>query len=431
MKQMQFKLANNLSVILVPMPGVKSITSLVLGNTGSRFETKAQWGLAHFFEHMVFKGTKKYPTPMSLATTLDSVGAQSNAFTSKEYTGYYIKSASRHLDLALDVLAEMMFAPLLKDEDIERERGVIVEEINMYLDTPMQYIGNVFEQMIYAGSGLEHDIIGTKKSIAQFQSADFRKFLRQWYGPANLTLVVAGDAQVLRQPQTVKQIESHFGVSLPSRQNQRQPTQTLAAQEPAFSQKRMQVVQKKTEQTHLILAWPGISLADSRRYALSLLATIMGGNMSSRLFTEVREKRGLCYYVRSDVDQYHNTGSFGASAGVDPHRVHQAVEVIIDQFNQLASGQKPITAAELNRAQEYLTGNITLSLEDSRSLAQWFGLKDILLHQTETPTEVLKKLKAVKLTSVNQLAQELIQPDAMRLALIGPFKAEEFRSYVS
>ena len=423
----QLELKNNLRVILVPMPGVSSTTALVLGNTGSRFETKSQLGIAHFFEHMVFKGTKKYPTPLEITTALDAVGAQSNAFTSKEYTGYYVKSASRHLPLTLDVLSQMMFAPLLKEKDIKRESGVIIEEINMYLDQPMHLVGNLFEQMMYEGSGLAHDILGTKESVASFRSDDFYKFLNKWYGPANLTLVIAGDASVIESSPLEKEIKSRFAALPAERENKRQATYDLAKDEPKFGSKKLAVEFKETEQTHLILAWPGVKLRDKRRPALSLLSVIMGGNMSSRLFVEVREKHGLGYYVRSEVDYFHHTGAFGAAAGVDPKRTHQALEIMANEFYLLAEGKKPVTTKELERAKEFLAGQTALSLEDSRSVAQWFGLKDVLLDKIETPEESLAKVKAVTLDEINQLARDLVQKDQMRLAVVGPFKEGDFR----
>ncbi len=430
MKYKRFELDNGLRVILVPMESVESATVLVLGNTGSRFETKDQWGIAHFFEHMVFKGTKSYPSPLDIALAFDSIGAISNAFTSKEYTGYFAKTASKHIPLALEVLSEMMFFPLLKEAGIKRESGVITEEINMYLDQPMQQVGNEFEKLMYAGSGLAHDILGTKKSVASFTSDDFRRFLARWYGPANLTLVIAGDADSLTQPDLGKQIEKNFNLDLKDRESQRQATYQLAKKERRFGSGLLKVIEKKTEQAHLVLAWPGLNLKDKRRPALSLLSVIMGGNMSSRLFVEVREKRGLGYYVRAEADYYHQTGSFGASAGVDPSRVHQAVEVIVNQFKQLAEGKRPITQTELENAKEYLTGQVSLSLEDSRSVAQWFGLKDVLMDKIKTPEESLVEIRAVTLNEINELAKELIQLGQMRLAVIGPFKESEFRKYV-
>ena len=430
MKYERFELDNGLRVILVPMESVESATVLILGNTGSRFESKDQWGIAHFFEHMVFKGTKSYPSPLDVALAFDSIGALSNAFTSKEYTGYFAKTASKHIPLALKVLSEMMFFPLLKEADIKRESGVIIEEINMYLDQPMQQVGNEFEKLMYAGSGLAHDILGTKKSVASFTPDDFKKFLAQWYGPANLTLVIAGDASSLTQPDLNKQIEKNFNLRIKNRESKRQPTHQLAIKEKRFGSSLLKVVEKETEQAHLVLAWPGIRLADKRRPALSLLSVVMGGNMSSRLFVEVREKRGLGYYVRSENDYYHHAGAFGAAAGVDPARVHQAIEVIVDQFRQLAEGKRPITGKELENAKEYLAGQVSLSLEDSRSVAQWFGLKDVLLNEIKTPAQSLAKVQAVSLDEVNKLAKELVQSGQMRLAVIGPFRESEFRKYV-
>jgi predicted Zn-dependent peptidase len=424
------RLNSGLNVILVPMPGVQSVTVLALNNTGSRYEKPHEEGIAHFFEHMVFKGTKNYPSAQILASAIDAIGADFNAFTSKEYTGYYVKSASRHIEKSLDVVSDMLLQPLLKPEDIEREKGVIIEEINMYLDTPMRLVGNLFEQMAYDGTGLSHDIIGGKETVSNLTEADFRRFLQQWYGLGNLVLIVAGDEAVVTAPATLKTIDQYF-----SKEHEPRPKdkidirKQLASQKPKgrgpFSPHRLHVEHKPTEQAHLVMGWPGLKRGDKDRYALSLLNVILGGNMSSRLFMEVREKRGLCYYVRSDIDYFHDGGLFGASAGVDPKRIKEALQVITDEFHAVLSGEKPLTEADLQKAKEYATGTTVLGFEDSRSVAQYFGLRQVLLDTIESPDELLEKLRAVTLPEVEQVAKRLIKKGELRLAVIGPFKNKE------
>lgn len=426
-------LANGLPVLLVEMPSVQSVTALVLTNTGSRYEIPEHAGIAHFFEHMVFKGTEKYPDPQTLASAIDAIGADFNAFTSKEYTGYYVKSASQHLGTSLDVLSDMLLRPLLKQEDIDREKGVIIEEINMYKDTPMNHVANLFEQMAYADFGLSHDIIGSKETVSSLTSEDFQSFLSSWYGLPNMLLVLAGDASVLSKKDTLKMVEAAFSKqTAQSRIKDKVKVAQYFSAEP-LSEHRLHVENKQTEQAHLVLGWKGLPRTDEEHRAqLSVLGTLMGGNMSSRLFSEVREKRGLCYYVRADVDFYHEVGLVGASAGVDPSRVYEAIEVILAEFKQVSDGSKPVTADELARAKEYIRGTLTLSFEDSRSVAQSFGMKQLLLNKTETLEESLEKIQKVTLKQVNDLAKLLFTKSNPKLAVIGPFEdTSKFESLIN
>lgn len=425
-------LDSGLELIRIPMASISSVTALVLGNTGSRYEKPAQQGLAHFFEHMVFKGTKKYPDPQVLASTIDAVGAQSNAFTSKEYTGYYVKAASKHLERSLDVLSDMLLQPLIRPEDIEREKGVIIEEINMYSDSPMQDIDNVFDQLLFENESLGHDVIGTKETVSGMTHQDFLDLLSSWYGLPNLTLVLAGDVTVVESDQTLDLVSKLFGGEKRPQENRVDHRVEVA---PLLKSSwkntgRLLVKTKQTEQAHLMLGWPGLVRSDERRYALALLSIVLGGNMSSRLFTEVREKRGLCYYVHSTVDYYHDAGVFGAAAGVDPRRIHEAVQVIIDEFSQLSSANKAISQQELDRAREFAMGTLVLSLEDSQSVAQYYGVRQLLQRKIDTPDAVIERLKRVTLEEINLLAQTLLKSGEMRLALIGPFEQAEFEKYV-
>jgi predicted Zn-dependent peptidase len=424
LKHQIVKTTKGLTVVKIPMSSVESVTVLAFANTGSRYETPELQGIAHFFEHMVFKGTANYATSQILAAAVDGVGADFNAFTSKEYTGYYVHSAAQHVALALDVVSDMLLTPKLQQADIDREKGVIIEELNMYVDSPQRHIDNVFENLLFgADPGLAHDIVGTKQTIQSFTSADFSRFLNHWYGLNNLVLVVAGDERVVNSKTLMEQIETAFGKAP---QSERGTTAKEAREKSlapkVFGDERLSVVYRKTEQAHFILGWPGIHRLDPRRYALSLLSTILGGNMSSRLFTEVREQRGLCYYVHSSDDYFQDVGVFGAAAGVDPKRAAEALKVTVGEFLDIASGKRLITELELQRAKDYVVGKTVLGLEDSESVAQYFGIKQLLRGEIETPDEVLAKVKAVKLDDLHQIAQQLIIKDQLRLAIIGPFK---------
>lgn len=424
LKHQVVQTSKGLTVVKIPLAAVESVTVLALANTGSRYETPNLQGIAHFFEHMVFKGTANYPTPQALAAAVDGVGADFNAFTSKEYTGYYVRSAAEHVKLAVDVVSDMLMTPKLQQADIDREKGVIIEELNMYVDSPQRHIDNVFENLLFgADPGLAHDIVGTKQTIQSFTSEDFSRFLNHWYALNNLVLVVAGDERVVNDPALLELIESAFSKKTQAdRDQQAKKAREAAMPAQVFGAEKLSVVYRKTEQAHFILGWPGIHRQDPRRYALSLLSTILGGNMSSRLFTEVREQRGLCYYVHSSDDYFQDVGVFGAAAGVDPNRAAEALKVTIGEFLSLADGSRPITEAELQRAKDYVVGKTILGLEDSESVAQYYGMKQLLRGTIETPDEVLEKIRAVKLVELHQIAQQLIKKEQLRLAIIGPFK---------
>ncbi len=443
------KFNQQLPLLTIDLPAAESVTVMFLANTGSRYEPVGKEGIAHFFEHMVFKGSANYPNAQVLARTLDSVGAEFNAFTSKEYTGYYVKSAANNFDLALDVLSDMLFAPLLKQTDIDREKGVIIEELNMYVDTPQAHIANVFEELIFAKESLAHDIIGNKASIRSLTSADFQNFLNNFYGPENLLLVLAGGLDKIAQKQ--KLLAAKVAATFNKLNNKRGQNQKLAVpkakqnkdakptmvNESAFSKRRFKLVKRASEQAHFVMAWPALDLHHPDRYILSVLAVILGGNMSSRLFTEVREKRGLCYYVRSDSEYYHDCGYLGASAGVDPQRLREAIRASKDVFYNLANerGQVGetglISAEELLRAQNYLKGTTLLNLEESNNVAQFYGFKQLLNDKILSPKEVIAKIEAVTIKDLQRLAKLIFKKEQLRFAIIGNFSnAKEIQQWV-
>jgi len=418
------KLKSGLTIVRLPMATVKSVTVLVLANTGSRYESPENQGIAHFFEHMVFKGTQAYPNAQELAAVVDGIGADFNAFTSKEYTGYYVRAASGHVELALDVVSDMLLTPKLDQADIDREKGVIVEELNMYVDSPQRHIDNVFDALMFATDpGLAHDIVGTKQTIKSFKSQDFKKFLADWYDLSNLVLVVAGDETVVSGDLLKGQISAAFAKTVTqARLKDTAERRERNLHQKSFGQERVKLVYRKTKQASFVWGWPGLDRFHPDRYALAVLSTILGGNMSSRLFTEVREKRGLCYYVHTSEDAFNDVGVFGGGAGVDPVRAAEAIYVTLGEFLALANGEKTVSAAELQRAKEYIIGKTTLGLEDSESVAQYYGLRQLLKGKIETADETLAKIKAVNLDDLSRIAKQLIKHDQLRLAIIGPFK---------
>jgi predicted Zn-dependent peptidase len=402
------KLPNGVRVLLVPMKGVESVTTMLLVKTGSRNETEAQAGISHVLEHMVFKGTKTYPSPMAISEAVDGIGAEQNAFTNKEYTGYYITSAAKHLPLALDIQAEMLTKPLLPQTDLEREREVIVEEINMYEDQPMAKAGEEFENLMYAGSSLGREIIGTKETVRATQASDLRTYLDKWYRGSNILMVIAG--KMSSTTEVTELIASKLGGV-----TQHGLDEYLSAG--SYGKPRAVHVKKKTEQAHFYVGVPGLSMHDDRRYALQLAQVVLGGGMSSRLFNEIREKRGLAYYVRSELDTTFDTGYLAVRAGVNLAQLSEAMKVVKEELFKLGS---TITTAELHKAKEYVLGRLPLSLEESMGVAQFFGIRTLIKDEVMQPDELITRVKDVTMEEVRAVCAELIQEREVRSVVVGP-----------
>lgn len=422
------QLESGLKVVAVPMPAVKSVTALLLVNTGSRYEEKTEHGAAHLLEHLVFRGTKSYPDTLKLSIAFDSIGGSSNAFTSKEYTGFYVNAASRHLEYCLNLLKELVFFPLIRPKDVEQEKAVVIEEIKMYHDSPDDLVNEEFERSVYQGSSLEHPISGSISSVQNQSAGSLRRFLNKWYGLDNLTLVIAGDAKKLNSASCLRQIKQVFSheqatsdlqKELQKRANHHQERRQEFLTDNPISTKKKVSIKKETEQTHLVLGWPGLRRDDPDRYVLTVLANVMGGNRSSRLFHVVREQANLAYYIYADVDQYHDGGMMSVSAGLNRERTSEGIELIQQQFQDVVEGKAPITAKELERAKDYLNGRIVLGLESSRAVAQHYGLSWLLLGRLEDPQKVIDGIRQVELNEVEELAKKLIQPKEMRLAKVG------------
>jgi predicted Zn-dependent peptidase len=402
---------------------MESSTITVWVKTGSRNETKQIGGISHFLEHMVFKGSKKRPSAKEIAVVIDSIGGEFNASTSKEWTNFHIKARNEALPTAFDVLSDMVLNPLLKSEDIEREKGVILEEWAMYEDTPMYKIGDVFENLIYKDNPLGRDIIGTRDSIKNVKRADFVRYRKIHYGIDNLLITVAGGT---KEKDILKLAEKYFG-SL--KNNNKEKVKKFKTKQ---KKSRVLLYPKKKEQAHFILGFLGNRMGNKDRHIESVLAVILGRGMSSRLFTEVREKRGLAYAVRTSSDRYVDTGYIGTYAGVDIKRIDEAIKVILSEHYELASGKNMITKDELKKAKEYIKGHLALSLEDTRVVGSFFGIEELLLGKTETPEDIYKGIDKVTIDDVLRVAKEFFVPERLNLAIIGPYKDQKrFEKLVS
>jgi predicted Zn-dependent peptidase len=401
-------LDNGLRVLTADLPHAQSVTVAIMLAAGSRYETPESGGIAHFSEHMFFKGTERRPTARDIAGEIDAIGGEFNAFTGKESTTYYVKCAAESRDVALDVLVDMLRNSRFDAEEIEREKGVIVEEMNMYFDTPRDFIGGVYEELLYGDQPLGRDIIGTKETVRGATRETFTDYLDRWYKPSRMVLGVAGrigDDLLERAQELLGDL----------------PAETTGEPDPVapYANGRVRVFEKASDQAHVCLGVQSLPLAHPDRYALSLLATALGGGMSSRLFTEVRERRGLAYYVHGLNHSYTDAGTLYAQAGVDITRIDDAVSTIAAELKKIAA--EPLPADELEKARSFAKGRFVLQLESPQGLMM-FGLRrEVLEGRAAEPEAVLAGLDAVTVEDVSRVAQELIAADRFRLAVIGPF----------
>jgi predicted Zn-dependent peptidase len=406
-------LDNGLRVLTADMPAAKSVACFVMLAAGSRYETRETNGIAHFTEHMFFKGTESRPTAREIAGEIDSIGGEFNAFTGKEYTGYFVKCAAEHRDTALDVLVDMLRHSKFDPEEIEREKGVIVEEMNMYYDTPRDYVDGVYDELLYGDQPLGWEVIGTKDTVRAATRETFLEYLDRWYRAPRMVAGVAGAVGT----DIVAQLGELLGDVQDGSTGAPDPVS------PVENGSRVKLHTKTSDQAHLRLGVHSYPLGHPDRYALTLLATALGGGMSSRLFSEVRERRGLAYYIYAYNQGYTDTGTLFAQGGVDLNRIDDAVTTIVAEFERIAA--KPLDAAELEKARNYAKGRLVLSLEDPKGMIM-FGLRDEVLEgRVREPDEVLAGLDAVTLEDVHRVAQDIIREGRLNLALIGPFDEPE------
>lgn len=415
MKHILTRLDNGVRLLTVPMPSLESVTVTIWAGVGSRAEENSLAGISHFLEHMVFKGSKSRPSAKLIAEAVDEIGGEFNAATSKEWTNFYIKARSGNVDLAFDVLSDMVLNPILKAEEIEREKGVILEEMAMYEDTPMLKIGDVFEGLIFKGDSLGRDIIGFEKSIRSIKRDDFERYRNTHYYADNIVVSVAGGVEADK----VRGLAENYFSSLKASGKKEEKKYKFR---PVQKSPGVFLKSKKNEQAHFILGFLAGERGSQERFKEAVLASILGGGMSSRLFIEVRERRGLAYSVKTSMDRFVDTGEFASYAGVDVPKAQEAIKVILDEHYSLARGKKKISLKELNKAKEYIKGHLALSLEDTKDVNGFYGESELMLGKIETPDEVFAGIDKVTIDDVVNRAKELFVPERLNLAIIGPYK---------
>ena len=407
-------LDNGLRVLTSNLDHAQSVTCMVMLAAGARYETPDTNGIAHFAEHMFFKGTERRPTARDIAGEIDAIGGEFNAFTGKEYTAYYVKCAAEHRDIALDVLVDMLRNSRFDEEEIDREKGVIIEEMNMYFDTPRDFIGGVYEKLLYGDQPLGWDIIGRKETVRNATRPTFMDYLGRWYKPSRMVVGIAGRIG----DDAVERVRELMGDLADGPTGEPEPALD-------YQDDRVTVFTKQSDQAHLVLGVPSYPIEHPDRYALQMVSTVLGGGMSSRLFTEVRERRGLAYYVFGTNHSYKDAGSLYSQAGVDINRIDEAVTTIASELKKIA--EEPVPSDELEKARNFTKGRFVLNLESPQGLILFGVRKEVTEGRAPDPEEVLADIDAVTAEDVARVAQDLITDDQLRLAVIGPFDdAERF-----
>ena len=405
---------SGLRLVTVPMQGTKTVTVFVLVGTGSKYETKDINGISHFLEHMMFKGTTKRPHYLDISRELESIGASFNAFTSKEYTGYYAKASSAKKDIIMDVVFDIFLNSTMNEEAIQTERHVVVEEIAMYNDNPQYLVGRDFEKLLYGDQPAGWDVAGEKETILGLKREQFVEYFKTHYVAGNTVVAVAGDID----PEEIKKKVGNYFQHIRTAPKFGKPKVVEKQTAPG-----LHVFYKDTDQAHLVLGFRSHDMFDERRYAVDILADVLGGGLSSRLFDEIREKRGLAYYVSAGQDSYTDSGYFGVSAGVNLAKVADAITATLTELKKVS--QDGVTEKELAQAKNKAEGRTAMALEKSDFVANTSASSLLFRNFLLTPEEELAKIKAVTLADVAAVAKDIFLEDRLNLAIVGPFKDPE------
>jgi predicted Zn-dependent peptidase len=410
-----------LRVVVVPMKDNPTVTVLVMVEAGSKYETKNITGLSHFLEHMCFKGTEKRPSAKHISGELDAIGSHYNAFTSQEYTGYYAKAEARHLDKLLDVVSDLYLHQTLPEAEIEKEKGVIIEEINMYEDMPHRHVHDLYMEVLYGDQPAGWEIAGTRESVKAMKRQDFVEYRNSHYVGDATTVIVTGNVD---ENKIFTAVERSFaGINRTEKKEKEKvvESQTVPQIKTKF---------KQTDQAHLVLGVRSFDVYDPRQVTLKVMEGVLSGGMSSRLFQKLREEMGVCYYVRAFEDSYTDHGSMAVAAGVTTERVAEVVSVLLGEFKKLAT--EKVGAEELQKVKDYMVGSMFLGLESSDSIAEFYGYQEVLRRPVFTPDDFSKKIRAVTADDIQTIAKEIFINKGLNFAIIGPFEdGKKFESILT
>ena len=406
---------NGLKLITIPVKDAKTATVLVLLPVGSRYESVHLNGVSHFIEHMLFKGTKKRLNSLAISKELDGIGAYYNAFTGKDHTGYWVKSAKEKIGTSLDVLSDMLFNSVFDQKEFDNEKTVILEEIKMYEENPLFYISEFFENTLFNKDALGQLISGHLSDVKALSRQSLIKYKEMFYQPNRMLVIVAGGTE---KTKTIKLVKKYF-ISHKGKAKKIKYTPLIRKK----TKPGVKIRFKDLKQAQIALGGFAYPYNHPKLEAATLLSIILGGNMSSRLFIQVREKRGLAYSVKMGLDKYQDVGNYVIQAGVDKEKVLETVKIILNELSKVK--KNIVTKEELTRAKDYIGGTMKIYLEDSVNLATWYGYQSLFVNKIISPSQQLEKIKRVTQKQIQNVAQDIFCKQNLKLALIGPFKNKQ------
>lgn len=406
----QTKLLNNAKLITIPMAGTKTVTVLIMVKTGSKYENENNNGISHFLEHMFFKGTIKRPNALTISSELDSIGSEYNAFTGKEYTGYWVKTSADKIDLAIDIVSDMLLNSKFKFNEIEKEKGVIIEEMNMYYDNPLLYIEDVFEELLYGNTPAGWNVIGTKKNILKFTKKDLLNYFNSQYSAEQITICLAGNIQ----PNADKIVNNFFHTLKAGAFKNKQPVMEKQ------TKPNIKIHYKETDQATISLGVRTVPVNHKNEFILKILSIILGGSMSSRLFIELREKKSLAYYVKTQAEFFNDSGYLTTQAGIPIDKIQSAVKIILKEYQKLTKNL--VNKKELQKIKDLIRGRMAIQLEASENTADWYCRQAILRNKILTPEKFLDCVDKITSKDIQRVAQSIFINKKLNLAIIGPVK---------
>jgi len=401
-------LENGLRIITRRMPDMQSVSLGIWIKVGGRYENDNDKGISHFIEHLLFKGTKKYSC-RAIKESIEGVGGSLNGFTSEELTCYLVKMPSNYLELALDILSDMVIDPVFPPLEVEKEKQVILEEIKMYRDQPQSYVHELLDALLWPDQPLGIPIIGSPESVSRINRKDLLSFKSRAYTPMNIVVSCAG---VVDEDKLARSVAKRF------RGLKTTDINTFSAARQSQEEPRLKIFHKDTEQTHLAMGFHAFRRDHPLKYAVGLLHVILGGNMSSRLFNELREKRGLAYEIGTQVRRFHDTGSFQVHAGIDNRKVGQSLDLIRKELDKAA--KMPVRPDEFKRAKEFYLGQLSLAMEETMDSMLWLGESMVTLNKTFTLEQIVREVRQVTRADLREVARQIFKPSRVNLALVGP-----------
>jgi predicted Zn-dependent peptidase len=406
-------LKNGLRIITVPQKESRAVTVLVMTGTGSKHEQKKFSGISHFAEHMMFKGTKKRKGPMKVSGVMDEIGGDMNAFTGEEYTGYYAKVDATHFDIAVDWISDIFINSTIPEAEVEKERGVIVEEIKMFDDNPMRNIGDAWRKALYGDQPAGWFIGGTKETVSSIKKEDILNYIHSQYTAKNTVVCVVGN---IKEKKAIESIKKYFS---------RIPTEENIKKIPVIEKTELNVyiLDKKTKQTTMALGVRGYNHLHKDRYVMNIMAALLGGMMSSRLFDEIREKLGAAYYIGTYDEFESDTGSFSTFAGIDSSKLEIVIKTILKEYNKLTKVK--VSEKELRKIKDYLRGKIILGMESLDAQASFYCTQELLRNRILPIEEIIKEIEKVKASDIMRVAKDIFKEERLNLAIIGPYKGRE------